>query len=123
MNLLIGLIAAASLVEEGSSNLGSDIAQNVQEVEASFAQDEESSTKIVNDLKVEMKSSIDESVDREMSLIIQSDPVGEETIEEVAPQLEDLSYLVKRPAVTIAEPESGSIENSYENLPLMMMSI
>lgn len=118
MNLWIALIAAGALLGENDSSADTTIALDIQEVEATFAQEEESATLIAQEVEIEANRSVDATVDREIATLIQSTPVEEEVLEEVAPELEDLSHLAKRPAVTVAEPKAAETQNAYEKLPI-----
>ena len=122
MKIFLTLMAATTLIAEEPIQevTPAEVVVEIEEVDPKFEQDQsqEEVADLIETPEVEASPSLDSKVDQEMASILKSEEIKEEELEEVAPQVEDLSHLAKRPSVTIAQAPEPETENAYEMLPI-----
>ena len=142
MKILIALALATTLFAEEEGKLeqllsasGENVIKKIEEVSEysseeliikneeeapEYACEEEDVVELLEEQKpaIENKNSLKGVIEKETAQVLQNQK-EEQLPQEIEPQVEDLSLLVQRPTVTLAEsPEKEEKLNSYEALPI-----
>ena len=97
MKIFLTLMAATTLIAEQPIQeiKPAEVVVEIEEVDPKFEQDQsqEEVADLIESPEVEASPSLDSKVDQEMASILKSEEIKEEELEEVVPQVEDLSHL------------------------------